>query len=168
MGAMGRKKGRATKDSRALSLAQKYPPSEPCTCDICRSYCRRPGWWTVEECTRAIKAGLAERMMLELSPERTFAVLSPAFRGNEGAYALQEFSNRGCGFLIDERCELHGSGLEPLECLFCHHDRVGQGPRCYADIARDWDTPDGQALVEFWGRLTQAKLRTMALVRRLA
>ena len=164
---MGRKKGKPLKPSasRAVPLATRYPPSEPCGCEVCRSYCRRPGWWTVEECARAIKAGLARRMMLEISPERSFGVLAPAFRGNEGAFALQEFANRGCGFLVEERCELHGSGLQPLECRFCHHDRVGQGPRCHADIERDWNTPQGQALVEQWGRLTACRFQTMALLR---
>ena len=36
------------------SLEEKYPPSEPCACEICRAYCARPGWWTVEEARRAM------------------------------------------------------------------------------------------------------------------
>lgn len=72
------------------SLKERYPPSEPCSCEICRSYCIPPGWWTVEEATRAIKAGYGKRMMLEISPEMTFGVISPAFKGCEGNYDLQE------------------------------------------------------------------------------
>lgn len=132
------------------SLQEKYPPSEPCSCEICRTYCVRPGWWTVEEASRAIKAGYGSRMMLEISPEMTFGVLAPAFKGCEGNYAFQEYANNGCNFLKDGLCELHGTGYEPLECLYCHHLRKGLGKKCHADIERDWQTPAGQALVKSW------------------
>ena len=139
---------------RRRTLAEKYPPSEPCSCSICVGYCRRPGWWTVEEAARAIEAGYAGRMMLEMSPDRSIGVLSPAFRGCELQFAAGQYAERGCTFFTDQRCELHGSGLMPLECRFCHHDRVGLGPRCHADIERDWNTAAGRALVVRWSNLT--------------
>ncbi len=139
---------------RKRSLAEKYPPSEPCSCSLCVSYCRRPGWWTVEEADRAIRAGYASRMMLEMSPDRTFGVLAPAFRGCEGQFAIEEHSGRGCTFFANERCELHGTGFMPLECRFCHHDRPGMGPRCHADIGKDWNTAAGRSLVVRWSNLT--------------
>lgn len=132
------------------SLKERYTPSEPCSCDICRSYCIRPGWWTVEEAKQAIKAGYGNRMMLEISPDMTFGVLSPAFRGCERNYALQQYANNGCNFLKNGLCELHGTGFEPLECIFCHHLRKGLGQKCHADIEKDWQTPDGQTLVKNW------------------
>jgi len=135
---------------RRRTLAEKYPPSEPCACDVCLAYCRRPGWWTVKEAARAIETGHGPRMMLELSPDRSFGVLSPAFRGNEATFALNLFADRGCTFFVDSRCELHGTGVQPLECRFCHHDRRGLGPRCHADLEKDWNTPAGQALVRRW------------------
>ena len=46
-------------------------------CEVCLTYCARPGWWTVEEAARAMDAGYSDRMMLEISPELTFGVLSP-------------------------------------------------------------------------------------------
>jgi Ca-activated chloride channel family protein len=39
-------------------LKNIYKPSPPCSCDICRSFCHRPGWWTVEEAERAFEAGI--------------------------------------------------------------------------------------------------------------
>ena len=135
---------------RRRTLVEKYPPSEPCACDVCLAYCQRPGWWAVKEAARAIDAGYGPRMMLELSPDRSFGVLSPAFRGNEATFALNLFADRGCTFLVDARCELHGTGVQPLECRFCHHDRRGLGPRCHADLEKDWSTPAGQALVRRW------------------
>ena len=135
-------------------LIDKYPPSEPCSCNVCVNYCVRPGWWTVQEADAAIRVGYANRMMLEMSPELTFGVLSPAFRGCEGNLAMHIFKDRGCNFLKNERCELFGSGLVPLECRFCHHDRQGQGQICHLDIESDWNTPAGQSLIVQWGKMT--------------
>jgi hypothetical protein len=143
-----------TKGKQPKTLAEKYPPSEPCSCETCLNFCKRPGWWTVAEAAAAIEAGYADRMMLELSPERTFGVLSPAFAGNELTIAMQHNAAHGCNFLKNNLCELHGTGHQPLECRFCHHDRPGLGPQCHADLEKDWNTPAGQALVERWSRLT--------------
>lgn len=129
---------------------QKYPPSEPCTCEICLSYCKRPGWWTVEEAEKIIKAGYCSRMMLEMSPEMNFGVLSPAFKGCEMNFALQQFSSNGCNFLKNNLCELHGKGLMPLECRFCHHSRTGLGAKCHRDIEKDWHSKAGRKLIEKW------------------
>jgi len=141
------------KEKQYISLNEKYPPSEPCDCEICKSYCIRPGWWTVEEASKALEAGYGGRMMLEMSPELTFGVLSPAFRGCEKDFALQKYCKSGCNFLIMEHCELHGTGLQPLECRYCHHSRNGRGVECHADIEKDWHTPKGQELVMKWVKM---------------
>lgn len=142
------------KEKRDKSLYEVYPPSEPCSCEICRDYCIRPGWWTVEEATKAMNKGYARRMMLEISPELTFGVLAPAFKGCEQNFALQPYAKNGCTFLRNERCELFGTGIQPLECRFCHHDRKGLGQVCHADLEKDWRTPAGQSAVSQWGRMT--------------
>ncbi len=129
---------------------QRFPPSEPCTCETCRGFCARPGWWLVAEARAAIDAGLADRMMLELSQDRTSGVLSPAFQGNEGFYALAELAGNLCTFLAQDRCELFGSLYQPLECRFCHHDRLGTGLGCHREILRDWDSGKGRRLVRHW------------------
>jgi len=139
---------------REKALAEKYPASQACGCAVCLAYCARPGWWTVKEAIRALDAGYGKRMMLEVSPERSFGVLSPAFKGCEGLPALREYARRGCNFLHDSRCELHGTLFQPLECRFCHHDRVGLGPECHRDLEEGWRTPAGRALVVRWTRLT--------------
>lgn len=131
-------------------LARKYPPSKPCSCNTCVSYCKRPGWWTVEEARQALRAGYANRMMLEISPDRDFGVLSPAFKGNESYYALQLFSGNGCTFLKNNLCELFNSRFQPLECRFCHHEREGKGKECHFDLEKDWHTGEGQELVMQW------------------
>lgn len=136
------------------ALLKKYPPSESCSCDICTSYCQRPGWWTVAQAADAIAAGFANRMMLEMAPEGTFSVLSPSFKGNEVNFALEVYANQGCTFLKEGLCELFGTGHEPLECRFCHHDRKGAGQKCHSDIEKDWNTPEAKRLIVQWGNLT--------------
>jgi len=83
----------------------------------------------------------------------SYGVLSPAFKGCEVQFAYQEFASAGCTFLRDEKCELHGTDHQPLECRFCHHDRAGMGPRCHADIEKDWNTPAGRALIVKWNEV---------------
>ena len=133
-----------------IDLAKRFPPSRPCTCEVCVAFCSRPGWWTVREAAAAIEAGYAYRMMLEISPEFTFGVLSPAFSGCEGKFAIQEFAKNGCNFLSNSRCELFRTGVQPLECRFCHHERLGMGPQCHAELEKDWDTVEGKLLVTKW------------------
>lgn len=98
----------------------------------------------------ALRAGYAKRMMLEMPGDRSFGVLSPAFSGCEGNFALQAYACRGCCFLQGGLCELHGTGFQPLECRFCHHTRRGLGQRCHDALERDWHTPAGQMLVKEW------------------
>jgi hypothetical protein len=132
-------------------LLRRYPPSPACGCEICLGFCKRPGWWTVSEAEKSIRAGYARRMMLEVSPEHDFGVLSPAFRGCEGGLALNIHAQNGCNFLTDGLCELHETGYMPLECRFCHHERAGQGQKCHLDIEKDWNTQKGKLLVRRWG-----------------
>jgi hypothetical protein len=141
-------------ERQILTLSQAFPPSTPCSCDVCKSYCKRPGWWTVEEAAMAIHAGHAMRMMLEVPSDLSFGVLSPAFSGCEGNFALQEYSERGCCFLKNGQCKIHGTGFQPLECRFCHHDRNGQGQACHEAIEKDWHTQQGQHLVLKWAAMT--------------
>jgi len=133
-----------------IALFEKFKASLACDCDICRDFCKRPGWWTVDQAKNAIKSGLAPRMMMEISPEFNFAVLSPAFYGCEGFIATQEGAQTGCNFQKDGLCELHNTEFLPLECAFCHHDRIGEGEICHKAIEDDWKTFRGQNLVRRW------------------
>ena len=66
---------------------------------------------------------------------------------------MQIFSKNGCTFFKNELCELFESGLQPLECRFCHHEREGMGLKCHLDIEKDWKTKLGQRLIVKWGNL---------------
>lgn len=138
------------KKKKKQTLSKRYPPSEPCNCKICTGFCRRPGWWTVAQASKAIDAGYGQRMMLEIDPNLDSGVLSPALKGNEGRIANILYAYNRCCFLRDNLCELHGTGLKPLECRFAHHKHMELGMQCHKDIGKEWDSPLGKALVKKW------------------
>lgn len=131
-------------------LYVRFPPSDPCSCDICTYFCHRPGWPLVEQARLAIEAGYGASLMLELSSDRLFGVLAPAFTGNEGYFALQRYASKGCTFLDQGLCTIHAEAFLPLECRYCHHDRLGSGMQCHQEIARDWHTSKGIRLIRRW------------------
>ena len=91
---------------------------------------------------------------LMMSPDFTFGVLSPAFKGCESQFADYGFIALGCTFLQNNLCELFGTGLQPLECRYCHHTRCGLGDQCHADIEKNWNSPEGITLVVRWSKIT--------------
>ena len=99
-------------------------------------------------------AGYASRMMLEMSPDFTLGVFFPVFKGCESQFADYGFMTLGCTFLQNNLCELFGTGLQPLECRYCHHTRCGLGDQCHADIEKKWNSPEGIALVVRWSKMT--------------
>jgi hypothetical protein len=136
--------------NKSLTLVERFPPSLPCSCEICLNYCKRPGWWTLEEFATVLTTDYHRRVMLEVSPEMTFGVLSPAFYGCERSFATQIHSKKGCNFLKNNLCELYGTGHQPLECRFCHHERIGKGKECHAALENEWNTPAGRKLIDIW------------------
>ena len=133
-----------------MTLSERFPPSESCSCEICLNYCRRPGWWTLEEFEQLLKTEHCKRVMLEISPELTFGILSPAFKGCELNFALQMYSKNGCNFLKNNLCELYATGYQPLECRFCHHSRIGKGDECHAALENEWNSLQGKKSVDSW------------------
>lgn len=132
-------------------LYAKYPPSQSCCCPVCLSYCKRPGWPLVEEARLAVEAGLANRLMLEFSPDLSYGILEPAFKGNEGYFALALYASQGCTFLEDMgQCSIFSQPYRPLECRFCHHERIGRGIHCHQAIAHEWNSSKGKRLVHYW------------------
>jgi len=89
-------------------------------------------------------------MMLEVAPDFSFAVLSPAFKGCEGYIAINEFASAGCIFYSGGLCEIHASDIQPLECRVCHHESQGMGPKIHRELENEWNTKKGQKVVINW------------------
>ena len=138
---------------------------ESCTCPTCISACRQfPGLMTPAEAVAAISAGYASRLMEdwlepsdEFSNEERIYMLAPASLGHEGAFAPEMewgdffFIKGQCTFLKNDRCEIHDSGFKPIQCRYAHCSEMKANPSNY-DMARMWDTPEGEAALELWER----------------
>ena len=135
---------------RKHPLYKRFPPSPSCSCAIYTQYCRRPGWPLVEEVRLAIQCDQGDRFMLEFSQDASFGILVPAFKGNEGMFALSAYEHNGCTFLSSSGCVIFDTPYRPIECRFCHHARVGRGLACHLAVAHDWNTSKGKRLVTRW------------------
>jgi hypothetical protein len=103
------------------------PEFPPCTCDRCQALCQRPGWPTPAEAGQLLAAGYGPSLMLAWweRPRRqggNILVLCPAVADHEGFYALTPEDwplydeTRRCVMQIpDGLCQLHATGLKPLE-----------------------------------------------------
>lgn len=135
------------------NIYNRYPHSQSCSCEVCKSFCKRPGWWTPEQTKEIIKVGYYNKIMLEISPELTFGVLSPAFKGCEMNIAINLFKENWCTFYHNGLCDLHNTPYLPLECAFCNHDSKGQGQKCHTDIEQLWKSKENQKIIKEWGEM---------------
>lgn len=144
-----------------------------CTCRSCVGLCEKnPGWMTPADAKKAIRAGLASRLMRDwLDPcskvgnkERIY-LLCPASddRGGEDAPEWDDMHGGGgdfvasflnppwkgrCTFLSNGRCDIHNSGFKPTQCasaLACK----STGKDNY-EMGRLWDNADGRAVIDLW------------------
>jgi Fe-S-cluster containining protein len=139
-----------------------------CACPLCVKCCENnPGWMTPTEGRKAMKSGLAKRLMRDwLEPcskygndERIY-LLAPASEGCEGDDAPEgdlcellfgDWSKGRCTFLEKDRCAIQDNGFKPKQCRLswgCADKYIDN----YA-MARPWDTSFGRATVERWRKL---------------
>jgi hypothetical protein len=150
-----------------------------CTCDKCKQACHNnPGWMTPAEARAAIKAGNADKLMLDYllaSPENVF-VLCPASRGRGGdrapnsdeLYGDADFLSRFLGIASKGRCvfhedngncALHDTDYKPTQCrddYLC----TDEGPDNY-DMAKHWESAEAKALVREWMALVSLEAKTL-------
>jgi hypothetical protein len=96
-----------------------------CDCEKCKTMCQHSTCLPTPEGARAlIRAGHGARLATYLLATdaglRRF--VGPAPAGLEGAADVPNTRGR-CTFATDAGCELHASGLKPLEGQLAHHSR---------------------------------------------
>jgi len=151
-------------------LQGAYPPSPACDCAQCRRCCDRPGWMTVEDAQAAIRAGYANRLMLDhcfdIDACESVFILCPALKGYEKRLApFVPSSEAGCTFRTAAgACEIHGQPSMPLECAFTHHgENSGKGGQCHRDIVAQWKTDEAETLIRNWQRYYRIARRPEAV-----
>lgn len=162
--------------STELELAM-IPECE-CKCYLCREACREaPCWGTPLEIENLMSAGYGDKLMayiitpghynipLPSFPDAwnkgTTTVIAPAKMGGNGAgYATESTSSgitfRGrCVFLRgkgkNELCEIHGTGLKPVEGRVGYHDMsYNKAIRVRELIISTWNTDFGRRVAKMW------------------
>lgn len=128
----------------------------PCSCPECTYMCKRPCWPTVSEARALIRAGYGPRLMLDAQCHENGTntwVLCPANKGHEGRIRpWYPVTYEGCTFLDGGKCELHNTGLKPLEGRAARHDIKYNGRELGRVFGCSWNTKVGRALVESWKR----------------
>jgi len=137
-----------------MSLLTILKESE-CSCDECKSMCRRPCWGTPNEIRKIIDAGFGDRLMVDYWCNTMFddiEILCGALKGYEGKAApFIPVSDSGCSFFKNGLCELHDEKLKPCEgrlsvCTSNGDDIDG----LHKEVAMMWDSEEGRELVKGW------------------
>jgi hypothetical protein len=131
---------------------------KPCSCDVCRSMCKRPCWGTPADIQNIIDAGYGKRLMLDYwvrsEDEGGYIyILSPALKNFEDQQApWMPRDDEGCTFWNkDQLCDLHDKGLKPTEGKLAIHDMSDNlTGKNHGKMAMSWDTDEGRKLVEEW------------------
>lgn len=128
-----------------------------CDCEICQTMCRAPCCGSVEDMEKLIEAGYADRLMFDDLPSMQSCgdFLKPALKGYEGKQSPWEVSSKkGCTFWNKGKCELHDKGLKPIQGKLAIHGGNKASSDQYAAISkRDWESPEGKAVIEKWKKL---------------
>ncbi len=132
-----------------------------CDCEKCSLMCRSPCCGSVEDMEKLIDAGYADRLMFDDLPSMNDCgdFLKPALKGYEGKQSpFQTGSEEGCTFWKEGKCELHISGLKPIQGKIAHHDRQTWYYDDYAAISKeDWESERGLAVIERWKKIVNYK-----------
>jgi len=96
-------------------------------------------------------AGFASRLMFDDWPFGA-DMLKPAMKGSEGERAPWEVkTEEGCTFWKDGKCELHQSGLKPIQGKLAHHANTrAQIGEIEGLIRSSWDSDEATEVIERW------------------
>lgn len=154
---------------------------ESCVCKECIDCCHNnPGWMTPDEATKAIKAGLSNKLMRDWSEPRdaildqkeNVYLLCPASKGCGGkdapetpnnVYLLSDWSKGTCELLKRNRCTIHNSGFKPAECreaLPCRQPDDADDAKTRQlryDLVVQWNTPKGKNVLKLWEQKLKIK-----------
>jgi hypothetical protein len=114
---------------------------------------RRPCWGTIDDFRAIIKAGHADKLMIDyynsdtLSDNKRIYFLSGANNGNEGSKA--DWNPKGkCIFLENDLCVIHE--IKPtMGAVSCCKVEGGQRNEMEQCI-KTWDSEDGEKLISEW------------------
>lgn len=112
-----------------------------CKCTTCKLMCKQsPCFSTPEEAVKLIQAGYQNRLAISIYADQETGEHFPAVTGHFT-------KENGCVFQDEYGyCELHGTGLKPMEGRLAHHSMEDDGLRLH--VARLWHTPEGLEVIK--------------------
>lgn len=142
-----------------------------CSCDECKASCRRPCWPTPTEARGLIELGYASWMMrdywvgtytydeaTEVYIDSNIYIICPAAKGSEGRTAPFWLEFEGCVLQTKNGlCSIHDSGFKPYEARVVGHDTIDEDRTLHEEVAMMWDSEEGRAVVDLWGRTVSAR-----------
>lgn len=123
--------------------------------------CTRPCWGTPSEIQKIIDSGLGNRLYSDYwsrnSDHGDINMIQPALKGHESNNApFWPRNDHGCTFWKNGLCELHDSGMKPIEGRLAHHSKDYEAEdkslemSVHEMVARTWDNEEGRQVYENW------------------
>jgi hypothetical protein len=130
----------------------KLLPKE-CACEKCSRMCHAPCCGTPEDIDKLIDKGFANRLSFDDLPDVSgIDMIKPALKGYEGGRAPWEVSSvSGCTFWKNGLCELHESGLKPIQGKLVIHGMPDEDHKQIQDmLVKSWKTKKAEQVIEKW------------------
>ena len=141
-------------------------PNNECSCDRCKSYCKRTGWFLPGEIEEVAKfLGLTLQQLFdqklgidwwvsgeEWCEEDDVFILAPATKNMTPGEEYPYNPKGECVFYKNELCEIHP--VKPYECAMAYHTDTKVNE--HEKIARAW-VKEQQQIIKLLGHKPQAK-----------
>lgn len=130
-------------------------PSE-CSCDKCSRMCHSTCCGAIEDIKKLMDAGFANRLSFDNWPNN-IKMVGPALKGYEGKESPWSTATiEGCTFWKDGLCELHDTGLKPIQGKLSLHGMSDDENNEIAKMITDsWNTEEANAVIEEWKKLNE-------------
>lgn len=118
----------------------KFKASE-CSCSVCADMCKNPCVPTPEEAQKLIQIGHRDNLVIWTSYGDVYTdVVRPKYTNTNNERACVYFDR------ITRKCNLHDSGLKPLEGRLARHNSGYSDLHEY--VCSRWNSPLGKELIE--------------------
>lgn len=121
-----------------------------CDCEKCQNMCHLPCIGSVEGTRELIEAGYGDRLCIRDHGDEI--VLKPALKGEEGLHIINPahiYTEKGCTFWKDGKCELHDTGLKPLLGKISYHEMTDEIKSHIRDrFKKEWTSEEAKELIK--------------------
>lgn len=116
-----------------------------CSCKTCASMCKQtPCLGTPDDIKKLIDNGHINKISATLWLAGMFIDGTPPIQ-----MATPLRTNFGCIFHQNDLCQLHDSGLKPIEGKLAKHDVYGENTSVTTTVAKTWADPANKKTIDF-------------------